>query len=439
MNDHANPAAKPPTPATAHVLESQELDRVALRASLANALDHARMSQRHVAALIIELSRPDRLEALLGVATADIMRRALKRLPAALRPVDRFVQLSDEKLCIFLPNLKSEAQAWLAAGKLQQTLEAPFSFDDVVINVRPIIGIALFPEHANRAEHLIVNADIAERIARSRDIAQHIFQTENRRETDAYLGLEGPLREAIRTNQLEVHYQPQVNLKTGKCHAVEGLLRWSLGDRGPIAPPAIIRIAEANGMIGSLTAWVMNTVLRHQAEWRQHGMDLATGLNFSTITLADADLPEVMSQALGTWSADPAKVTVEITESSTIGDADQSLAVMKRLKQMGLRLSVDDFGTGYSSLSYVKKFPLDELKIDKLFVQHMRLAKGDQQIVRSVIDLAHNFELSVVAEGVEDEATYKDLKKMGCDLAQGFHMSPALPAPALMEWLKGRT
>jgi predicted signal transduction protein with EAL and GGDEF domain len=439
MNDQAAPASSNPIPAATHALEPQELGRVALRAALANALDHARMSQRHVAALIIELSRPDRLEALLGIATSDIMRRALKRLPGALRPVDRFVQLSDEKLCIFLPNLKSEAQAWLAAGKVQQTLEAPFSFDDVVINVRPVIGIALFPEHATRAEHLIVNADIAERIARSRDIAQHVFQPENRRETDAYLGLEGPLREAIRTNQLEVHYQPQVNLKTGKCHAVEGLLRWTIAERGPVAPPAIIRIAEANGMIGSLTAWVMNTVLRHQAEWRQHGMDLAASLNFSTVTLADADLPEVMAQAIGTWSADPGRVTVEITENSTIGDADQSLAVMKRLKQMGLRLSVDDFGTGYSSLSYVKKFPLDELKIDKLFVQHMRHTKGDQQIVRSVIDLAHNFELSVVAEGVEDEATYKELKKMGCDLAQGFLMSPALPAPALVEWLKNRT
>jgi EAL domain-containing protein (putative c-di-GMP-specific phosphodiesterase class I) len=141
---------------------------------------------------------------------------------------------------------------------------------------------------------------------------------------------------------------------------------------------------------------------------------------------------------MGTWGSDPAKVTLEITESATIGDPEQSMAVMKRLKQMGLRLSVDDFGTGYSSLSYVKNFPLDELKIDKLFVQHMRQSKGDQQIVRSVIDLAHNFDLSVVAEGVEDAATFKELKRMGCDLAQGYHMSPALPSPTLLEWLKQR-
>ena len=440
MKEQAN--YPPPKPARAspasHEAANQELPRNSLRSILANAIDHARVAQRTVGVLIVALARGDRLDALFGVPTGDIMERALKRLPAALRPVDRFVQLSDEKLCVVLPNLKTSAQAWLAAGKVQQALEAPFSFDDLLASVRPIVGIACYPDHATDAEELVVHADIAKRIARTRDVALHVFQREDRRDDDAYLGLEDLLREAIRTNQLEVQYQPQVNLKTGACHAVEGLLRWTLPDRGPISPPAIIRVAEANRMIGGLTTWVLGTVLRHQSEWKHLGVNLDVGVNLSTVTLTDSDLPDVILQALGTWGSDPAKVTLEITESATIGDADQSMAVMKRLKQMGLRLSVDDFGTGYSSLSYVKNFPLDELKIDKLFVQHMRQSKGDQQIVRSVIDLAHNFELSVVAEGVEDEATFKDLKKMGCDMAQGFLMSPALSPPQLLEWLKRR-
>ena len=421
-----------------HEAVNQELSRSNLRTTLTNAVDHARMAQRTVGVLIVVLARGDRRDAIFGVRTADIMTHALVRLPAALRPVDRYVQLSDEKICVLLPNLKTTAQAWLAAGKLQQVLEAPFNFDDVVTHVRPVVGIACYPDQAANADELVVHADIAERIARSRDVAQHVFQQEDRRDADAYLGLDTALREAIRTNQLEVHYQPQVNLKTGTCDAVEGLLRWTLPDRGPISPPAIIRIAEANRMIGGLTTWVLGTVLRHQSEWKHLGVNLDVSLNLSTVTLSDADLPDIVSHALGTWGSDPQKVTLEITESNTMSDADQSLAVMKRLKQMGLRLSVDDFGTGYSSLSYVKNFPLDELKIDKLFVQHMRQSKGDQQIVRSVIDLAHNFELSVVAEGVEDEATFKDLKKMGCDMAQGFLMSPALPSAKLLEWLKQR-
>lgn len=433
-----NEPEKPGAPGDQQGVDSHEIARAALRPTLSHAIEHARIAQRHVAVLIIALARSDRLDAILGVPTADIMNRAVKRLPAVLRPADRFVRLTDEKLCVILPNLKTSPLAWLAAGKLQQALEAPFSFGEAVTAIRPVIGIACFPEHAADAEQLVVHADIAKRIARSRDVAQHVFQADDRREADAYLGLESALREAIRTNQLEVHYQPQIRLKTGKCHAVEGLLRWTHPERGQIAPPAVIRIAEANGMIGSLTTWVMNTVLRHQAEWRRDGVVIGTGMNLSTVTLADSDLPDVLAQAIGTWGTDPAQLTLEITESATIGDADQSLAVMQRLKKMGLRLSVDDFGTGYSSLSYVKNFPLDELKIDKLFVQHMRQSKGDQAIVRSVIDLAHNFELSVVAEGVEDQATFSDLKKMGCDIAQGFLMSPALSAPDLLKWLRAR-
>ncbi len=430
----------PPKPMTAPVREvvTQELSRDSLRSTIANALDHARIAQRSVAILILSLGRVDRLDALFGVANTEIMRHALTRLPEALRPADRYLQLSDKTLCVILPNLKSAAMASLAASKLHRVLETPYEIDTLPSSVRPTIGIACYPEHAEDAEELIVHADIARRVAQSRDIAQHVFQREDRRDVDTYLGLDAPLREAMRANQLEVHYQPQVAVKNGACRAVEGLLRWTIPGQGAIAPPAIIRVAEAGGMIGDVTGWVLGTVLRHQSEWKEQGVDLDVSVNLSTLNFMDVDLPEIISQALGTWRADPKKVTLEITESATIVDADQSIAVMKRLKAMGLRLSVDDFGTGYSSLSYVKDFPLDELKIDKQFVQQMRESKGDQQIVRSLIDLAHNFELSVVAEGVEDEATMKELKKMGCDMAQGFLMSPALPSPQLLAWLKQR-
>ncbi len=441
MNDRHTAFPVSPSPKSGPVANdgvNLELARDNLKSTLANAIDHARMANRRVATLIVVLVRGDRRDAIFGVRTAEIMQHVLQRLPTVLRPVDRFVQLSDEKLCILLPNLKSAALAMLAASKLQQALEAPFKVGSDVTHVRPIVGIACYPDHAENAEELVIHADVAARIAHSRDLAQHVFQRDDRQDADSYLGLDTALREAIRTNQLEVHYQPQVNLKTGACHAVEGLLRWTLPDRGPISPPTIIRIAETNRMIGNLTTWVLGTVLRHQSEWKQAGVDLEVSLNLSTVTLAEADLPDVIAQAMGTWGTSPEKVTLEITENTAMGDAEQSLAVMKRLKKMGLRLSVDDFGTGHSSLSYVKNFPLDELKIDKSFVQHMRQSKGDQQIVRSVIDLAHNFELSVVAEGVEDEATFKDLKKMGCDVAQGYVVSPALPSIALLAWLKKR-
>ncbi len=415
---------------------SQELQRTALKSSLTNAIDHARMAQRVVAVLIIVLARSDRLDAMLGVSTRQIMQDALPRIVAALRPADRFIQLSDDKICVILPNLRSDALPVLAAGKIQQAFESPFRIEGNLVTIRPVVGIATFPAQAANADELLVHADIAEGIARSRDILHYVFHADDRRAADTYTGLNTELREAIRTNQLEVHYQPKIELKTGRCRGVEALLRWTLPDHGAIPPPVVVRVAEGNGLIGALTEWVLNTTLRHQSEWKRQGITLDVAVNLSTITLGDAELPSFIGHALGVWQAEPARLTLEITEDATINDIDYSLAIMNQLKKLGVKLSVDDFGTGYSSLSYVKRFPLDELKIDKLFVQHMRNNKSDQQIVRSVIDLAHTFDLTVVAEGVEDEATLKDLKRMGCDQAQGYTISPAIASVALIAWLK---
>jgi EAL domain-containing protein (putative c-di-GMP-specific phosphodiesterase class I)/GGDEF domain-containing protein len=414
----------------------QEIARADLRGYLTTAVDHARFGKRAVAMLVISLMRPDRLDAMTGVATADIMRRVLKRLPTVLRGVDRFTQISDEKLCLMLPNLQNVVQATLAANKVSQMLESPFSFGERITTVRPVIGIASFPDHADNADDLMLHADVARKIARARDLTQHTFQREDRAQAEVFLGLDGELREAIRASQLEVHYQPLWDLHKNECHGVEALLRWTTPERGAIPPPAIIRVAEANGMIGALTSWILNTVLRHQSEWKKLGVRLPVSVNLSAVSLTDGDLPDVIAQTLGTWNAIPADLTMEITESSTIGDMEHSLAILQRLKSFGLRLSVDDFGTGYSSLSYVKRFPLDELKIDRLFVQHMRQSKGDQQIVRSLIDLAHHFDMQVVAEGIEDVATAEDLKSYGCDIGQGYVFSRALPSAELLRWLK---
>ncbi|MBI3715573.1 MAG: EAL domain-containing protein [Betaproteobacteria bacterium] len=417
---------------------NQQLDRQHLRVALENAVQHARMSQRNVAVLLVKLDRHDRLDALIGAPTGEIMQQALARLPAILRPADRFVAVSDDKICVLLPNLKSSAQALLATDRIHQTLAAPYPGEKRQSMVRPVIGIACFPEHSATANDLIVHADIARRVARSRDLAQHVYQGDERAESETYTGLDSALRNALRANQLSMSYQPQVSLADGKCHAVEALLRWDLPERGSISPVAIVRIAEINGMMGALTNWVLATALRHQSEWRRDGLDISMAVNLSPLNLVDPGFTDVVEQSLGTWGSNPATVTLEITESSTIEQAEQSLAVLQELKKMGLQLSVDDFGTGYSSLSYVKRFPLDELKIDKMFVQHMHDSKRDGQIVRSVIDLAHNFELTVVAEGVEDESTYRDLKKMGCDSAQGYIVSKPLTPAELKAWVKTR-
>jgi diguanylate cyclase len=418
--------------------ESQYLSRRSLISAIGNAIEFARISQRFVGLLIVQLVRPDKLEAIVGTPTSEIMRHAIRRLPSALRTVDRLAAVTDDKIIILLPNLKNTAQAWLASGKIQATLEEGFSIENEMMTVRPVVGIATFPDHAELPEELIVHADIAVGVAALRDVAQHVFQREDRRDSDIYLGLEAPLRDAIRTNQLTLHFQPQVDLKTGKCVAAEALLRWNAPEYGPVSPATVIRIAEACGAIGALTIWVLNSALRQQADWLKLGIVIDMSVNLSTVNLSDSDLPDAIKQAIGTWGVEPGRITFEITESATIGDAEKSIAVLNRIKALGVKIALDDFGTGYSSLSYVKNFPLNEIKIDKMFIQNMRQSEADQKIVRSVIALAHSFNLNVVAEGVEDESTVRELKKMHCNLVQGYVNSAALPAAEFAAWFKAR-
>jgi diguanylate cyclase len=417
------------------VNESQYISRRAIISTIANAIDFARLSGRYVGLLMVELMRPDKLEAIVGTPTAEVMKHAIRRLPSALRPDDRMAAVTEDKIIILLPNLKSTAQAWLAAGKVQRSLEDEFSVNGEIVVVRPVVGIATFPDHAELPEELVVHADIAVGVAAQRDVSQHIFQSDDRGNSDAYLGLEAPLREAIRANRLELHYQPQVDCQSGRCNSAEALLRWNAPDVGAVSPATVIRIAEASGAISALTNWVMNAAFRQQSEWARQGVSVGISLNLSPVNLSDPELPDAIQQALGTWDTAPETVTFEITESTTIGDAEKSIAVLNRIKALGVKVALDDFGTGYSSLSYVKNFPLDELKIDRIFIQNMQHSVADMKIVRSVIDLAHSFNLHTVAEGVEDPAIVRDLRRLGCDAIQGYVHSPPLPPADFVRWL----
>ncbi|MCA2999130.1 MAG: EAL domain-containing protein [Rhodocyclaceae bacterium] len=448
MTDHATPP-RPPQPAshetamratapatTSTPSEHFSVTRRGLITAIGNAIQFARLSNRSVALLMVQLVRPDKLEAVVGIPTLEVMKHALRRLPGVLRAVDRALAVSEDKIVILLPNLKSSAQALLAAGKVQQTLEEGFTVDGEMVKVRPVVGIATYPEHAELPEELIVHSDIAVGIASHRDLAQHVFQAEDRRDSDIYLGLEAALREAVRTNQLELHFQPQIDITTGKAASAEALLRWRAPDFGMVPPSTIVRIAEASGIVSSLNTWVINCALRQQADWLKRGILIKLSLNLSTLSMADGDLPATVEQAMGTWNTDPSTITFEITEGATVGDLVRSAEILVRLKEQGAKLAIDDFGTGYSSLSYLKNLPLDELKIDKPFIQKLTSSAAEQKIVKFVIALCRDFGMKVVAEGVEDDATISELKKLGCDLAQGYAYSPALPAADFIDWFQ---
>ncbi|MGZ5817404.1 MAG: EAL domain-containing protein, partial [Burkholderiaceae bacterium] len=235
-------------------------------------------------------------------------------------------------------------------------------------------------------------------------------------------------------NSLTVVYQPKITLADGRPASVEALVRWPENDIHEVPTMSLVETAERCGLIESLTMHVLNTVLRERKIWLQHGMDVQVWINLSARLLAQENLPQMLKQVLQVWHVPTSAVGFEITESALIHDLEQTAEILYELQQLGFSLTIDDFGTGYSSLAYLRRFPISELKIDRIFVQGMTHSTPDYQIVKSIIELAHNFGLKVVAEGAEQEETLIELKKLKCDLAQGFIYAKPMATDALIAW-----
>ena len=421
--------SSPPPADPAFAAEAIEPDA---RAEVLKFLDRetavARATDGRLAVLILELRRVDRLQALLrGPAPATTMTLVVDRLRKALRPEDRVAPLSDEQVCVVLPRLAHPSQAVLAAVKLLRALDRPMAHEGGSAVLRPCVGVATLPEHGFDPAELLMAADVARHIAATREEGYHVIQPEDQVETAVYRGLDLDLERAIRANELELHYQPQVALVGGQAVGVEALVRWRHVKAGEVNAPTIVGIAERTGLISSLTHWILNATLRQAAQWR-------IAMNLSLTTLTDRELPSVVDQSIKTWGVPAGDVVLEIAESSMIVDAERSVAILTRLKGVGVQLSIDDFGSGFSSLSHMRRFPIDEIKIDRPFVRAMLDERGDMALVRSAIDLGHHFGLRVVAEGVETRPTLAELERLGCDVAQGHAVSTALTPLAFRDW-----
>ena len=253
------------------------------------------------------------------------------------------------------------------------------------------------------------------------------------------LAIASDLRRAIESGDLVLHFQPKLACQSGELAGVEALVRWNHPERGLVAPDQFIPLAEQTGLIGLLGRRVLELALQQSRMWRAIGLQLPIAVNLSMRELLDPELPREIERMLARWGVEPSLLRVEITESTLMVDPTRTRSTLTRLCELGVRLSIDDYGTGYSSLRYLQQLPVDELKIDRSFVQHMVVNDNDLTIVRSTIDLAHGLGLQVVAEGVENEETWQRLARVGCDQAQGYHLSPPVPASGLMDWLRSST
>ena len=322
------------------------------------------------------------------------------------------------------------------AQRILAALEAPFTLDDHTVDVGAGIGVAVFPAHADEPNALLARAEVAMYAAKARQSGVVVYDPGMDSASDESLSLLSELRTAVDHDQLRLFLQPKVALATGQVIGAEALVRWQHPQRGMVAPMRFIPFAEQTGFIRVITGWMIQQCASHWRELRAQGITLKLSVNLSTRDLLDQDLPAKLEKLLARETVDPHALCLEITESAIMDDPQRALLTLKRLHDMGLRLSIDDFGTGYSSLAYLKQMPLHELKIDKSFVMSMERDRADMKIVRSTIDLAHNLGLTVTAEGVETAQAFAILRAMNCDEAQGYFLAKPMPGADFAGWVR---
>ena len=412
-------------------------NRLLLLNRLGPALAETVRTSRPLAVLILALDRFREITNTLGHHNGDLIVRDLAaRLGDALGDADRVARLRGDEFGVLLPDADATF-ARQVGERILGSLDRPFMVQKLPIEVSASVGIAVAPDHGTEAETLLRRADSAVQAARRLGGgASVVYSTECEPHDPSRLALLGELRRALDGNELQLHYQPKVDLKTRTVVGAEALLRWPHPKRGFVPPAEFIPLAEQTGLIRPLTRWVLDRAAGEARGWERDGRSLPVAVNISARSLQDTRIVEEVKQALRTNGLRPDHLQVEVTESAVMTDPARAADVLSRLTSQGVTASIDDFGTGYSSLSLLRRLPVHELKIDRSFVMGMAGdGSEDMAIVRSTADLAHNLGLSVVAEGVEDQWTLDLLSSMGCDEAQGYHIARPMSCAAFKGWL----
>jgi len=392
---------------------------------LSHGLTRARRRHEHVAVLFLDLDRFKVINDTLGHTVGDqLLVEVSNRLGSSLRPGDTVARLGGDEFGLLLEDVADAETAEAVALRIEAELAKPLHFEGREVFVTASIGIALSSERLGTPEEVLRDADLAMYHAKAKGKARHeLFDGSMSAPALDRMDLEMDLRAAIARQEFRLHYQPIFRLDTGRIAEVEALIRWQHEKRGLLQPDAFIGLTEETGLIVPIGQWVLSEACRQARAWQiefPRNPPLVMSVNLSAKQFQNPKLVEEITDALNLSGLEPACLKLEITESVVMQDAPATLAKLRELKDLGVRLAIDDFGTGYSSLGYLKRFPVDTLKIDRSFVKGLSHEGGDTAIVRAVVTVAKSLNMDVTAEGIETDQQRIELKTLGCDLGQGF-------------------
>jgi len=385
--------------------------------------------------LIMDINDFKHVNDTLGHQAGDVvLRKVAKRLGKALRASDVLARLGGDEFAIILFNNNAK-DAEKVALKLQESLNKPLEIKGSILSLEASIGISEFPVHGNNLDTLMRRADVAMYYAKQRDLKIAVYDVMQDKNSVEQMSLLKELNHAIKSDGMELYYQPQVQMDGKRRLSVEALIRWNHPERGMVFPDQFIPLAEDSGLIIPMTWWVLETAIKQCVIWHKSGLPVNVSINISANFLQEEHVVQRVADLILKYKLPDNVFALEITENTLMDDPQQASKTLIEISKMNMDVSIDDFGTGYSSLAYLKHLEIDELKIDRSFIMGMSEYKNDSVIVQTVINMAHNMGLRVVAEGVERREDWDSLHAMGCDFIQGYFISRPKPVAEISEWL----
>jgi diguanylate cyclase (GGDEF)-like protein len=402
------------------------------------AFAEAKASDTRVALFLLDLDRFKEINDTLGHHVGDALLKLVGRRLAKVVGEDVTVaRLGGDEFAVLVTGFTDDQRPLDLAHDIRAALGQPFRTEGMSFEIDGSMGIALHPQHGRDVETLLQRADVAMYVAKDRNTGVETYSPDSDRHSTMRLGLLAELRGALSERQLELHYQPKADLRTGDVVGVEALIRWRHPERGMVPPDDFIPLAEQTALMRHITQFVVEEALAQLSSWWKQGLRVQAAVNVCARDLYDRDFSDFLRERLDHYGVPPRALMVEVTESVLMADPARAASTLLSLAAVGVGVSLDDFGTGYSSLVHLKRLPVSEVKIDRSFIMRMDVNEDDAAIVRSIIDLASVLGLRVVAEGVETREAWDRLAVFGCDAAQGWFLSKAKPADEVTEWLRG--